>query len=146
MSATTAPAVKKRLKELFEGAVESSTQVWYNRTNTEHQNGENVYVGAVEGNREWSGVGKPKPHRMQEEYAVAVEVEVYRPGTDAQGAEERLWAIIAQLEAVISNDETLGGQENVQWAYVSHVKQGSKGGTNGWICPAILEIAVVARI
>src|SRR5438132_7233984 len=98
MSVTTAPAVKAQLVALFKAAVEATTEVWFNRPNEDHSLAENVYVCDVTGTREWHNLrpGASKP--VDEDYAVAVYVEVYRDGTDAEGTENRAWAIAAQLE------------------------------------------------
>ncbi|HEY7831792.1 MAG TPA: hypothetical protein VIC06_14615, partial [Solirubrobacteraceae bacterium] len=115
MSATTAPAVKARLVELFKGVVDGETEVWFNRTNTEHQLNENVYVLGVKIDREWKNLGRPSPHQREENYLLEVDVEVYQAGVDGETVENRMWQIVEQLDNAISADPTLGNQENVQW-------------------------------
>jgi hypothetical protein len=146
MSGSTAPAVKSKLVELFNTALEGEgTEVWFNRPSEDHQLAENVYVCGIQGERDWAGVGRRRPHQVEENYAVEVEVEVYRQGTDAVGPEERLWAIVDLLEEALE-DPTLGNQENVQWALVRHFNQASVGSTDGWLCKVALSVAVKARI
>jgi hypothetical protein len=142
---TTVPAVKAKLVALFKAAVSEPTEVWFNRPNEEHQLAENVYVTNVKGARQWSGLGKRRPNQVEENYVVEVEVEVFREGTDAEGTENRLWAIVDMLEAVLE-DPTLGNQEKVQWSLAEHFAQSSEGGTDGWLCRAVLSVAVKARI
>jgi hypothetical protein len=145
MSATTAPAVKARLVELFAGALPEPTEVWRNRPTTQHQMNENVYVGAVKIIREWANLGRPRAPSREENYLVETTVEVYERGTDDTATEERLWELVHAMEAVLIEDVTLG-LENVQWAFVEHIEQDSKGGSDGWLCTAVLGVAVKARI
>jgi hypothetical protein len=145
MSVSTAPAVKAKLVELFLTAVEAPTQVWFNRTNEEHQLAENVYVCGVRGSRQWAGLGPRRPHQVDENYAIEVDVEVFREGTDAEGTENRLWVIVEQLEAKLE-DPTLGNQENVKWTLVERFAQSSEGRNDGGLCKATLEVGVKARI
>ena len=145
MSVTTAPAVKAKLVALFKAAVDETTEVWFNRTNEDHQPAENVYVCGVQGERDWSLLGGPKPHRMEENYTVEVDIEVYREGTDSEGPESRAWAIANLLEATLE-DPTLGSMPNVQWVFGSRFKQKSDGGTDGWLAAVTLDVAVKARI
>jgi hypothetical protein len=145
MSATTVPAVKAKLVALFKAAVSEPTEVWFNRSNEDHQLAENVYVTNVKGARQWSGLGKRRPNQVEENYVIEVEVEVFREGTDSEGTENRLWAIVDLLEAALE-DPTLGNQEKVQWSLTEHFSQSSEGGTDGWLCRAVLSVAVKARI
>jgi hypothetical protein len=144
---TTAPAVKAALFTLFQGAVEPPTEVWRNRTNSEHQVEENVYIGDVtNGNRDWRNVGRPAPHQVEENYTIQVNVCVQRYGTDAEGTEARMWAIVLPLEAAMAANPTLGNLENLQWILVDSFSQSSTAGTDGWSCEALLRVAVKARI
>jgi hypothetical protein len=145
MSASTAPAVKAKLVTLFAAAVEEATQVWFNHTNEDHQIAENVYVCGIRGERQWSGLGRHRANQVEENYSVEVDVEVYRDGTDAEGTENRMWAIVALLEAAIE-DPTLGNQQGVTWSLVEHFDQKSTGGNDGWMAAITLGVAVKARI
>jgi hypothetical protein len=145
MSASTVPATKRALKTLFEGVVEPSTEVWRNRPTEEHQPGENVYVGDARNNTEWSQIGAIPPTRI-EDYSIAVIVEVYQEGAGAEACEERMWQVVEQLELALEGAETLPETAHIMEALFNRTTQTSQGGSSGWLCRTVLEVAVKARI
>ena len=159
MSATTAPAVKAKLLEMFTAVADGETEVWYGRTNEEHQQNENVYICGVQVLREWKLLGRPNPHQREENYIVEVDVEVFMPGVDGQLTEQRLWEIVEALDSTLTADpslngafipftvgETIGALENIQWVLLERIDQSSQAMADGWFATAKLEIAVKARI
>jgi hypothetical protein len=145
MSVSTIPASKRALKTLFAAAVESETEVWRNRPSEDHQLGENVYIGDARNDVEWAQIGRVPPTR-EENYTIAVTVEVYRDGTDGEACEERLWAITQQLETALEGAGTLNELAHVQEALFNRATQTAEGGPSGWLCRAVLEVAIKARI
>jgi hypothetical protein len=148
VSASTVPAVKAKLLEMFKAATDGEqTEVWPVRPGEEHQLAENVYIADVRGSREWKTLGAGALSNQREEtYEVAVEVEVFREGTDSEGTEARMWEIVLALEEAIAQDKTLTGVENVQWVLVAHFNQSTQAVAEGVLAKTTFGVAVVARI
>lgn len=73
----------------------------------EPANRERVYIDDPVGvEREWAGLGQL---RLDESYELQVPVEVYQAGDDRRATEERLWAIVAEVEQAAVLDLTLAG-------------------------------------
>lgn len=57
---------------------------------------ERVYIGdAKDVDREWAGLGQ---YRIDETYNLSVHVEVHQEGNDQRACEERMFAIVAEVE------------------------------------------------
>lgn len=147
-SASTVPAVKAKLLEMFKAATDGEqAEVWPLRPNEEHQSAENVYLAGVRGSREWKTIGPGSLSNQREEnYEIAVEVEVFREGTDSEGTEGRMWEIVLALEQALAQDKTLTGVQNVQWVLVAHFNQITQAVAEGVIAKTTFGVAVVARI
>jgi hypothetical protein len=143
---STVPAVTARLKAIFEAAVQEPTQVWANRPNEDHDLSENVYLRDVRGEREWRNIAGGEPPKREENYSVAVEVEVYRSGTDGEGTAGRAWEIVLAIEQGIAEDPRLGFESQVQWAIAGRFQSHAQGGTDGWTVTVTFDVQVKARI
>jgi hypothetical protein len=144
MSASTVPAVKTKLVELCKAAVGESTEVWRSRPKEDHQEAENVYLGRTRGRRKFVTFPATAPKSRQEDYATMVEVEVSREGTDIEGAELRLWEIVAALEAALAAKPTL--DDITSWSLVSDFDQETPTFTDGVIAKYVFAVEVTARI
>ena len=104
---------------------------------------ERVYIDdAINVEREWAQLGQ---FRIDESYELKIAVEVYQEGDDRRACEERMWAIVAEVEQAAVLDVTLAGVLN--W--------GAKPGTmnprtfpwgEGWISQVVLQLECSARI
>jgi hypothetical protein len=147
MNTTTAPAMKAALFALFKAGVDDSTEVWWPRPNEEHQREENVYIARVQSAQSFAQIGNPSNPARHEEFTVTVEVEVFRSGTDAQGTEERLWAIVTKLEEAIDGGETtLRSIQGVQSVIAARTLQETEARNDGLLSTASIGVAVTARI
>jgi hypothetical protein len=143
---TTILTVKKALVALFAEAVSDPTEVHYNRPNAKHPMEENVYVTDIlKGHRDFKTFGSiPSGRQIEEVYAIAVEVEVQRRGTDAEGTELRAIEIGKALEQKLVQDPTLGGL--VLKAIAGDFDLPSTGGSDGWFAPYTFLVDITARI
>lgn len=104
---------------------------------------ERVYVDDATGvERAWVALGQL---RLDETYRLQVAVEVYREGTDRRACEERMWAIVAEVEQTavvsmrlpVSNWEVpkpeMGDPKTFPWG-------------DGWCSNVMLELVCAARI
>lgn len=142
---TTVPAVKAKLVELFTAAVTDTTEVWPSRTNADHQQAENIYIGDVRGSRKFVNLAGGSPGSREENYEVLVEVEVYRDGTDGPGTEARMWELVDAIELPIAlkpTIEDIGGQ----WAIAGRFDQSITAGQDGFLAKYILGVEVTARV
>lgn len=111
---------------------------------------ERVYVDdAVNVSRDWAGVGN---FVIDEEYTLHIRVEAFQEGEvigrdDQRTCEERMWAIVAEVEQAIVLDVTLGG--------VLGGPGNAKPGQlvpkcfpvdNGWIAHVVIDVDCRARI
>lgn len=111
---------------------------------------ERVYVdNAVDIDREWTMLGRM---RLDESYTIRIPVEVVQNGNDQAACENRMWALVAEIELAVIADVTLGGllngntdrpagampagiDEQNSWAY-----------DEGWFSQAVVRIDCGARI
>ncbi len=104
---------------------------------------ERVYVDdAIDVQRSWAALGQL---RIDESYRLRIHVEVFQAGDDQRACEERMWAIVAEVEQAALNDITLA---NV-------LKWGAKPGAmdpkcqpapEGWLAFVTLNLDCSARI
>lgn len=122
---STIPTVKAALLAKFRAATDpEQTDVWPSRTNEDHQQAENVYLGETGGDRHWKTLGPGNiANQREENYSVQVEVEVFREGTDIEGTEARLWEIVQALEQALAEDKTLAEVPHVQWVLVGRFRE-----------------------
>jgi hypothetical protein len=111
---------------------------------------ERIYIdNAVDMSREWMMLGRM---RLDESYTLRLPVEVYQDGDDQAACEDRMWTIIALIEAVVIADTTLGGLLNGNTDRPSGMKpdgpdeQNSFATPEGWFSQAVLRIDCAARI
>lgn len=145
----TAPAAKKAIVNLLTAALADPTkplEVHRNRPVEAHQKEENVYVTDIlKGGKDWAGVGR-QPPRIEENYHVAIEIEVLRRGNDGDAAEDRCWEIVATIEDILIQHYTLDGLDKIVHVHIDGFEQTSSAGNDGWDCSAVLEVAVKARL
>lgn len=144
---TTAPAVKLALLAIFEAAVEGEpTKVHLNHPNTKFAQNEDVYVLDVEkGHRAWRNLGRPPlSNQVDEDYQIAVELEVLRLGSDSAGAEARTWELAKLLEEALAQNASLNGL--VQAALPTDFDMNGEGGDDGWRFTYTFAVEVKARI
>jgi hypothetical protein len=65
-----------------------------------------MLMNAIDIRRDWGHIGR---RSMDENYAIQIDVQVYRSGSDLETIEDRLWAIATAIERAIVEDYTLGG-------------------------------------
>lgn len=145
-SPTTIPAVQAKLLELFKAAVDETTEVWPGRTNEDHQEGENVYIGDVRGRREWKTIPAGLANSREESYTVAVEVEVYRQGTDLEGTKARMWEVVQAVELAVASRPSLEGLTSLQWAIAADFHQSTNATTDGVLASYVFGVQITARI
>jgi hypothetical protein len=111
---------------------------------------ERVYIdNAVDIVRDWMMLGRK---RLDESYTVRIPVEVFLDGNDQTASEDRMWAIIAEIEQALIVDLTLNGILNGNTNNPSGVKPGgvedqnSFAAPDGWVSHAVLRIDCAARI
>lgn len=106
-------------------------------------NREKVYVDdAVNVTREWAGLGQL---RIDENYSLRVHVEVFGDGDDRRATEERMWAIVAEVEQAIVLDITLAGVLN--WgAKPGSMNPQTAPTDDGWLAFVTLNFDCSARI
>jgi hypothetical protein len=104
---------------------------------------ERVYVDdATSVAREWAQIGG---FRIDESYDLKIHVEVYERGNDRRACEERMWAIVAEVEQAAVLDITLAGVLN--WG----AKPGSMDPrcfpwADGWLAQVTLNLECSGRI
>ena len=106
-------------------------------------NRERVYVDdAVNVTRDWAQIGQ---FTIDEEYTLHIHVEVFQEGDDRRVCEERMWAIVAEVEQAAVLDITLAGV----------LKWGAKPGpmdpkcfpyADGWMSNVMLNLECGARL
>lgn len=145
MAYSTIPAAKSALLTTL-GARAGLTGVllaWGVPMDEPSANRERVYIGdAVNVQRTWAQLGR---YRIDEDYALHIFVEVYQEGDDQRTCEERMWAIVAEVEQAAVVDITLTGV----------LKWGAKPGAmdpktfpygDGWISQVTLNLECSSRI
>lgn len=127
--ASSAPVVKAGLLTTFRARSGlSGVQVeWSNPATYAAQ--EYIWFGQVIDQEKAVALGRQS---RDEDYTLEVIVLNVVDGDDAQTVETRWWAIVAEIEAVVKSDPTLGGTVNL-WAIVQGIKQRSfaQGGQRG---------------
>jgi hypothetical protein len=147
MAYSTIPAVKGALLTILQGIGGLAGVLVVRGVPAEQpRESERVYIdNAVDIEREWAGIGTFK---LAEEYTVRIPVEVYLPGNDQSGCEDRMWEIVALVEQAILADLTLNGILDGP----GHAKpagcedQNSFAAPEGWLSHTVLRIDCKARI
>jgi hypothetical protein len=140
---TTAPATKRALVEMF-GELDglSGVKVHYGYLNDAQQLGqENINVGKVRFNQEWGALANL---RREESYRVELVVLVKRGGDDQQGTEERMWAVLAEIEQALRADPTVGGFVRV--AELTEGEQDNSPDSEGWFSQVVAQITCKASL
>ena len=144
MAYSTIPAAKdKLLAALVARTGLSGVLLAWGVPTTEPEDRERVYVDdATNVEREWAQLGQ---FRIDESYSLKIHVEVYQRGDDRRTCEERMWAIVAEVEQAAVLDITLA---NV-------LKWGAKPGAmeprcfpwaDGWLAQVTLNLECSSRI
>jgi hypothetical protein len=106
-------------------------------------NRERVYVGdATSIQREWAQLGR---YRVDEDYMLPIYVEVYQEGDAQRTCEERMWAIVAEIEQAAVVDIALAG--TLKWG----VKPGPMDPKafpygDGWIAQVTVSLECSSRL
>lgn len=100
-----------------------------------------VAVTDIDNALQWANLGQ---RQRQEDYVVKVEVDVFRNGTDCQGAEMAADALLRAVDAAVIADYTLGG--TVTWAVVDRTTLASVEEDAGYHTHGEAHIAVQNRI
>ena len=144
MSYSTIPDAKDKLLEALAARTGlSGVLLAWGVPTTEPEDRERVYVDdAINVEREWAQLGQ---FRIDESYSLRVHVEVYQRGDDRRVCEERMWAIVAEVEQAAVLDITLAGVLN--WG----VKPGAVDPktfpwADGWLSQATLSLECSGRI
>lgn len=145
MAYSTIPAAKSALITLLQARPDLTGVLidWGIPQQEPTDSRERVYVDdAINVKRDWIALGQL---RLDETYAIQVAVEVYREGSDRRACEERMWAIVAEVEqtAVLSlrlpvtqweaPRPEMGDPKTFPWG-------------EGWCSNVLLELACSARI
>lgn len=127
MAGSTAPAAKVALLGLLNAAAGlDGVQVSYTHPGVSVEQ-ESIFFLRTILDEVARSLGQQK---RRESYIIEVVVTVARDGDDAQAAEERMWALVTEVENVLrpplgpggAVSATLGGALNL-WAEVEHVEQ-----------------------
>lgn len=140
---TTAPATKRALITILNArAGLSGVQVAYGYLNDSAQlQDENINVGKVRFNQEWGALGN---RRREESYRVELIIVVKREGDDQQGTEERMWAVLAEVEQALRADPTLGGAVRV--SELTEGDQDNWPDSEGWFSQVTAQITCQASL
>lgn len=144
MAYSTIPAAKSRLMtSLAARGGLAGVLIGWGVPMDEPEDRERVYVDdATNVTREWAQIGR---YRIDESYSLRVHVEVYQRGDDRRACEERMWAIVAEVEQTAVTDITLAGV--LAW--------GCKPGqmdpkcfpwADGWLAQVTLNLVCSGRI
>lgn len=104
---------------------------------------ERVYIAdAVNVRREWVVLGRRK---VDESFTVQAVCEVYQAGGEPRACEERLWAIVAEVELAVINDVTLA--DVLKWYAKPGVIDASVfARDDGWVAQAVVGIDCETRV
>lgn len=106
MAASSAPAVKAQLLTLLRAdSALSGVQITYSHPGATIQQ-ECVYFNRTVETERPAALGQ---RRQNEDYYMEVVVDVAQDGDDAQVCEERCWALVAEVENTIRNNNGPGG-------------------------------------
>lgn len=144
---STGLRAKQAVFAIFTAAVaDEPTKVHFNHPNGKFAAKEDVFLGDVgKGHRAWRNLGKPPlTNQVDEDYNIAVELEVLRLGTEGQATEERTWAIAALLEVALAENASLDGL--VHAALPTDFDMNGEGGKNGWRFTYTFAVSVTARL
>lgn len=145
MAASTIPAAKAALLALIDARPGlDGVHVAWGIPAELPQELERVFVGdAVEVSREWVSLGA---YKLDEEYTLQVHVETFAAGNDQATTEQRLWTLIAEVEAAVRDSVpklTLNG--TVRVARPDAVDTQTLPTDDGWAASATLRIVCEAR-
>lgn len=143
MPASTAPAAKAALKALFAARPGLSTVsvMWEVPTREEQVRNEMLFFGNVTVDGSWQVMGGL---RRDEEYSVALTLQVRREGDDPQATEERAWTLLDEVAAAIASDKYLGGLLH-QAAALTSISQENVATPEDWWAVITAQIACAAR-
>ena len=111
MATSTVPTLKSNLKtQLAARGGLSGVQIAYGPPSVGMER-EYIWLGDVEGDQLFAAMAAP--NQRQEEYDLEVIVDVIREGTDEQSADERCFAIQAEIENQLRSDLTVNGAVTV---------------------------------
>lgn len=105
MAASSAPAAKAALLTLLQADLGSGVQVEYAHPGPAIQQ-ESIFFNRTTENDTSVALGQRK---RDEDYTLEVVVSVARDGNDAQGCEERCWALVGHIETVVRANPSLSG-------------------------------------
>lgn len=103
---------------------------------------ERIYVNnARDIEREWADLGA---QRLEESYTIEVVVECYKAGDYQTETEDRLWALVYEVELAVRSDLTLAG--TVRIARPDGSQEDTFATDDGWVARTITRVACEARI
>lgn len=112
---------------------------WGGPTETEDMAPEGIFFGVTEREQEWQGIGRAtRPRR--ESYTLEVVAYVIRDGDVERETEERVWALVDEIEALVAEDPSLAGALN-EFATPGDVRVESRpSGPSAWQSRATVAI------
>lgn len=145
--ASTAPTAKAYLFEQMQVSLAGpDLQVFYSEPGPGYPD-DVVYLGDTEQQEvPTQMVGSGGAGWLFELYHQVVEVDVYRGGDDPQTVYERAAALVAQIEALVRADPSLGGRVITAMPAGTHYESGWEESHMGRITHATMRITVEARI
>lgn len=144
---STVPAVKAYLLELMQvGLAGPDLQVYYSEPGPGYPD-DVVYLGDTKLTQQpVQMVGSGGAGWLFEAYHQVVEVDVYRGGDDPQAVFERAASLVAQIEAMVRADPSLGGRVITAFPADTDYESGWEEGHGGRITHATMRISVEAKI
>jgi hypothetical protein len=151
---TTAPAAKAALIAAIQtrqaanpsGALQGVTARWASPTKVEEVQTSPaglIYLGRVKGKQKWAALGRLA---KDEDYSIALTVQVYQEGDDPQGTEQAAWAIFAEVEQALRADPTLGNVLNRQAEIEEQESDSTPIEPQAWAVKVTAQVRCHARI
>lgn len=144
MAGTTMAAVKAALKTMSKTAVGPNVQVTYGDPG-EMARTEMIYIGAAVDNEQEPVALRSGPRKRDENYTVAIRIEVSSKGTP-EAVEARAVLFATAIETAIAADPKLGNVPNVLWAVVSGMSLDTTETTEKPRCVLSIDVSVKARL
>jgi hypothetical protein len=147
MTSTTIPAAKQAIFDAVRNQItDGAVLVVYSQPGVDHPN-DIVAVGNVRRTtKPVTFIGSGGDGWIEETYRVDVVVSVFRSGDDFQGTEWAAWDLIADIEAAVRTDPSLGGVVIAAYPEASTLEAGWSADHKGVLAEGDCTIFCTARI
>jgi hypothetical protein len=147
MALSNVPTVKRALYDALQAATYTDPQpgVWYSDPNLDHQYYDNIVVAPgdtpVRARQEWVTIGAGA--QRSEDIEIPVLVEVFRSGTDAFDADDRVWELAEAIATVLHGRPF---PEQVLATHPTDFEQVTGNSNDGRLARLTLTVSVSSRI